>query len=431
MKAISINIKCVNRTNESVGLMAQISYGASITTMGKKRYQQINVALRGCRVPISAWNVLTKQVVGGREYKSIRERVERAKARLYDACNFLLGSNNLSKQTLNDFLMQDEEWCKTFNLESVIINHDVRIYDWGMNWLENDTTKTSGTHNAYISLLNRIVEFEEKQGVKYSFKNFTLPVFHQFVNFIKSRGVGQKSLYYNYVSNLKALFNKAKKQGEEIYDKFDLFIVDAPKEEEKIKRLSEEQIQAIKDLPLYNNMARFRDLFLFECECGCRFSDYIQFNRENIIEVEGYKVCVFNPTKEKNNKTIKKAIVPLSELALTILERYDYNLINSCSSKTFYGRYNDGLHEIGRMVGIGTEKDECGRYIDQLTSHRARHTFICNAIEKGILSDSEIMNITGHKSLTAFKIYAKPNESVIASNLINKMKWNDCVAKIA
>ncbi|MBA4134235.1 MAG: hypothetical protein C0525_05870 [Flavobacterium sp.] len=146
-------------------------------------------------------------------------------------------------------------------------------------------------------------------------------------------------------------------------------------------------------------------IFLFSCLTGFRWKDIEDFKKNFISDFKGRKVYsyVASKTKKKLNKVAK---IPLSDLAITILEKLDYKL------KLYSNGYtNLVLHDLlkeSNLFGELTlaEDSETGRQLKRyelLSMHRGRDTFITNLINTVPLH--ELMSYTSHEKLSTLQKY--------------------------
>jgi integrase len=153
-------------------------------------------------------------------------------------------------------------------------------------------------------------------------------------------------------------------------------------------------------------LERVRDLFVFGCVTGMRYSNYSKVRKtdisDNFIKVRD----------EKNNA--KTLTIPLNDYSSFILKKYDYKLPKITNQK-----FNEYIKEVIEKVGykddikktfkIGKEIIETiSPFYDRISSHSARRSFITIMKNKKI-PDKVIMSYTGHKSLEVFNQYYKPN----------------------
>ncbi len=168
-------------------------------------------------------------------------------------------------------------------------------------------------------------------------------------------------------------------------------------------------------------LEKVRDLFVFGCFTGMRFSNYSIIKKNDIYE--GF----INVRDIKNNS--KLLSIPLNDYSNYILKKYDYKLPVITNQK-----FNDYIKEVVKEVGLtenvkksmklGQEIIETTSPLyERISSHTARRSFITIMKNKKI-PDKVIMGYTGHKSLQVFNEYYKPNmdEKVEFMQTVWKMK---------
>ena len=203
-------------------------------------------------------------------------------------------------------------------------------------------------------------------------------------------------------------------------DKFKLF---------KAKREITDQVVLSKSevLKLYHHdfskspkLERVRDVFVFGCLTGMRYSDFKRVQRENIQN----NTITLREVKDKS-KTLK---IPLVALSRAILEKYDYEL-PIISDQKFRNYIKEACKIVGftqevvKSIRIGNKVfNKTLKKYERISTHTARRSFITNMINAGV-PNKVIMGITGHKSIVTFQNYYKPNET----NTIRFMKnvWDN------
>ena len=170
------------------------------------------------------------------------------------------------------------------------------------------------------------------------------------------------------------------------------------------------------DLSENKRLERVRDVFILGCLTGMRYSDYKRIKRENIVN----DVIRMREVKDKS-KTLE---IPLSSWAKEILEKYDYNLPVISEQK-----FREYIKETSRLVGFteqvivasrigNTINEESKRRCDLISTHTARRTFITIMKNEGV-PDKVIMKITGHRSLSSFHRYYRPNDEDVSGFMKN------------
>ncbi len=228
--------------------------------------------------------------------------------------------------------------------------------------------------------------------------------------------------------------------------------------------LTNEEIDALYNLPLYGKDAQRRDTFMLGVLTGQRYSDYSRISPEMLITLSNGGQAIELVQK----KTKERVIIPLSidERISVILARR--TILNESAVNFFQGlrrimqklsevcptlceevsvplsikerneeihwqelrakKANKGLNEselssyykmlrAARIRGLQGDKngllwrrDKDGNAIkprwELVTPHTARRTFVTLAIEEKV-PDAAIMQITGHKKIKTMKIYDK------------------------
>lgn len=159
-----------------------------------------------------------------------------------------------------------------------------------------------------------------------------------------------------------------------------------------------------------------KDVFLFACYTGMRFSDVIKLSRAD---------CHDDHISFITQKTSHALTVPLNDKAKEILDRYAdckpnrrqkvLGITNPALPTADIKTMNKHLRRIMKEIGIDTpvthsyyignirHNDTLPKY-ELISTHTARHTFIVTAISLGI-PIPVIMEWTGHKNYEAMRPY--------------------------
>ena len=142
-----------------------------------------------------------------------------------------------------------------------------------------------------------------------------------------------------------------------------------------------------------------RDVFVFQCNVGCRVGDMMRFTKQNVIK--GAIEYIPHKTIKENAKTV---VVPLNSMSRAIVEKYkDYpgdQLLPFVASQNYNYAIKAALKkaEITRLVTILNQltRTEEKRPINEVaSSHMARRTFIGN-IYKEVKDQRLVSSLTGH-----------------------------------
>lgn len=157
------------------------------------------------------------------------------------------------------------------------------------------------------------------------------------------------------------------------------------------------------------HLEQTRDVLLFACFTGLRFSDIQTLTPANIRG---------NTLNLVTKKTSDHLVIDLNKTAKEIITKYkdkqqDGKLLPITSNQ----KTNQNLKELGKLLHIDTPTqityyNKDGRQIKTLpkyeliTTHIGRRTFISNALSLGIPAGT-VMSWTGHKDYSAMKPYIK------------------------
>ena len=142
-----------------------------------------------------------------------------------------------------------------------------------------------------------------------------------------------------------------------------------------------------------------RDIFVFQCNIGCRVGDMMRLTKRDVIN--GSIEYIPNKTIKENAKTV---VVPLNTMAKAILEKYkdlpEEQLLPFIASQN----YNYAIKDIVKKAGITrlvttldplTRKEVKRPIYEVASSHMARRTFIGN-IYKQVKDQHLVSSLTGH-----------------------------------
>ena len=176
--------------------------------------------------------------------------------------------------------------------------------------------------------------------------------------------------------------------------------------------LTPEELQSIMIFPTGRKaIDRTRNVFVFACYTGLRFSDVMNLRWSNI---DGDILDVIS------KKTNKRQRFALANEAMMILSRYpkapdepDPYIFPRITNQ----KYNEQLKVVGKLAGMTgdwiTEKQsgrtktrEVRPKYELLTSHVARRTFVTMCLRKG-MSPEDIRAVTGHTTADMMMKYVK------------------------
>ena len=249
---------------------------------------------------------------------------------------------------------------------------------------EKEGTVEDSTLEVYRRLLNRLNEFQLGVTLQQINRKF-IKAFEKFL--LKGEVRGQNTTNH-YLETLRTFMIMA--VDDQLIDINPFNKIKIPKLIGERDYLAEEELLIIKNLKIPRKNTgerRVRELFVFCCLTGIRYSDLVRLKWENVRKIT-------NELHFKMHKTDIWVTIPLQEEALQIINKQakDEGCIFSMITNQ---KMNEHLHTIEKRAKI--QKN--------VTVHVARHTFATLCLERGIPIDV-VSKYLGHKSIRMTMIYA-------------------------
>lgn len=240
------------------------------------------------------------------------------------------------------------------------------------------------TRNQHLVVYNLLQDDYKKIQ---SFRDLTPEMLKDFDDYIRTNGTEKcQATIYNIHKRLKPYVREAWEKGYIKNNPYDRFKVQQGKSKER-EFLSLNEIEGIMEKELPDQLDKIRDLFIFGCFTGMAYSDICAFDyNRDTIEEDG-KVYI----SSERIKTGESYYILMMEPVKEILKKYDYKLPTISLQ-----RYNTHLKTMGALCGINKA----------LTSHIARHTFACLALNNDMRIEA-VSKALGHTNIKTTQIYAK------------------------
>lgn len=204
---------------------------------------------------------------------------------------------------------------------------------------------------------------------------------------------------------------------------FETFRPKLKKTQNRVVFLNKQELEKLKEYVApedRKNLERVRDVFLFQCCTGLRYSDVFNLRRCDVHEDH------IDVTTVKTNDTLR---IELNEESRAILDRYAGMTFENDKALPVISnqKMNDSLHELCRLAGInemvrktyfrGKERiDEVKPKWELIGTHTGRRTFICHALSMGIPPEI-VMKWTGHSDYKAMKPYIDVVDEIKAESM--------------
>ena len=206
-----------------------------------------------------------------------------------------------------------------------------------------------------------------------------------------------------FIQKFKSVVISAQKDGKLLSDPFANYKISLKKVDRGY--LTDDELQRIMEKEFNTErLERIRDIFIFSCYTGLAYIDIKKLKKTNISK--GFDNNPWITTKRQ--KTNVKAVIPLLDIPLMILEKYK-GLPNGVllpiptNQKT-----NAYLKEIADVCGIDKN----------ITFHLARHTFATTiTLSKGVPIET-VSKMLGHTNIKTTQIYARITNEKISSDML-------------
>ena len=281
-----------------------------------------------------------------------------------------------------------------------------RLHDW-----------TESTFKKYKTLRNNLIDMRDyKRNAGLKFFDFTFDYFDEyglqdFIDFLRDNKNYMNSSVTKNLSLIKVVIRWAYRRGFHNNNKFETFKPKMKTTQKKVVFLTKAELDQIEnaDLPetkLY--LYRVRDVFLFQCYSGLRYSDVANLKRcdvhDDFFEITTVKTC-------------DSLRIELNKHSKAILDKYKmYDFPKGKALPVISNqRMNEYVHELCKEAKIdepvrqtyykGNERIDVVRPKHELVgTHTGRRTFICNALGMGI-PPQVVMKWTGHSGYKAMSPY--------------------------
>ena len=266
---------------------------------------------------------------------------------------------------------------------------------------------TDSTYEKFAAVKNHLMNF--RNGLTFDF--FDEKGLNDYVTYLRDVKEMRNSTIGKQLSFLKWFLRWAFKKGLHQNNAYDSYKPKLKSTQKKIIFLTWEELNKLREFEIpaaKQALDRVRDVFLFQCFTGLRYSDVFNLRRSDI---KGDHIEVTTV------KTSDSLIIELNKHSKAILDKYkdvafeDDKVLPVITNQ----KMNDYLKELAELAGIdepvrqtyyrGNERiDEVTPKYALLGTHAGRRTFICNALALGI-PPQVVMKWTGHSDYKAMKPY--------------------------
>ncbi len=387
-------------------------------------YEKVRFYFTNTKIDPSQWVQAKEEVKKSYEgYSELNEKLKTDKLRIMKLMNrFSLENKDQypDKETIKKLLH------KEFRNEEIITQADKLRTFWGFlkSFIDNSINgvrKNSsgdniaeGTIKCYVTMKNLLKSYEEQSGKKIEFETIDFEFYTDFTEYLQNKKLLKKNTISKHIRTLKTIMREALDNDYHTNIKFSSRRFSAPNELTTAMYLNESELNDLYsiDLSLTKGLERVRDLFLIGCYTGLRFSDLKSVTQKNIIKDHENPNDLYLQIKQTKTKGI--VMIPIHEVVIEILEKYNYELPKPISIQ----KSNSHLKEICKKLPSlqnfeiieytkgGKQVTENIEKYKLISSHTARRSFATNSYLKGHKS-FDIMAVTGHKTESSFNRYIR------------------------
>ncbi|MRJ09688.1 site-specific integrase [Ornithobacterium rhinotracheale] len=376
----------------------------------------------GYRIDIEKWSKETQRCKANTTHgkKKIPANVINRKIQRFEtACEDVFTKFKTLKKT-----PEKEQFKEFFNKEigrkTKEETIEKELFEAFDEFLEEESTInqwTASTKRKMKVVKSHLLEFDESAN----FKDFNEEKLTNYLIFLQRNRKLRNSTTTKHIAWLKRFFKWATKKGYNDNNDFQNFAPKFKNTQKKIIFLTPTEFKKFREFKIPNTkqyLERVRDVFLFQCFTGLRYSDVYNLKKTDVkngfIEITTIK-------------TADSLHIELNEHSRKILEKYkDYPTEKGKALPVITNqRMNEYLKELAELAEIDEPVKET-YYIGNnrfeeimpkyalLGTHAGRRTFICNALSLGI-PPQVVMKWTGHSDYKAMKPYIDIADEVKAS----------------
>ena len=307
-----------------------------------------------------------------------------------------------------------------------------QFYDEKIELFSNSDTKKIQSLNSHLALLYYLNDYETflgRQIFLYEINKKWMFEFKKFNETKRENSTTKKYITYGGIRgntlkkrvNVFIHFMKWAYQKKMCSEPTEIIGFGKEIERPEIKKatITKNELFKIEVIELKSSSHEFiRDLFVFACWTGLRWSDLTSLKKSEIRKTDEGIALI-----KKAVKTRDKFTIYLNDICLSILEKYDYNF-NRMTNPAYNRALKTFLQSTGLFNDL-TDFEENDRLLERwevISIHRARDSFITILLGENIPL-STLMQYTGHKKLSTLEGYVEKNTKV--TNFINKIKKNE------
>ena len=366
----------------------------------------------GYRVEIQKWSTETQRCKANTTHgnKKVSASVINRKIQLFEsACE-----KTFQKYEIDDLIPNQDQFREWFNVEIGRTPKEelkseknfFEIYDMFVN---EESINSQWNFRTLQKMKTQKKVLEEFDHV-ISFEKFNEQYLSNYQRYLEGKN-HKNSTISKELAALKWFLKWAMKKGYTKSGEFEKFKPKIKNVQKKIIFLNKSELKRFTEYEIPTDksyLEKIRDVFLFQCFTGLRYSDVFNLKRSDVKD--GYLEIT-------TLKTADNLIIELNSYSRKLLNKYidvefEHNKALPVISNQ---KMNDYLKELAELAEIdelvtqtyfkGNERiEEVLPKYSLMSTHAGRRTFVCNALSLGI-PPQVVMKWTGHSDYKAMKPY--------------------------
>lgn len=366
----------------------------------------------GYRVEVQKWSTETQRCKANTTHgnKKVSASVINRKIQLFEsACE-----KTFQKYEIDDLIPNQDQFREWFNVEIGRTPKEelkseknfFEIYDMFVNEESINSQWNFRTLQKMKTQKKVLEEFDHD----ISFEKFNEQYLSNYQRYLEGKN-HKNSTISKELAALKWFLKWAMKKGYTKSGEFEKFKPKIKNVQKKIIFLNKSELKRFTEYKIPTDksyLEKIRDVFLFQCFTGLRYSDVFNLKRSDVKD--GYLEIT-------TLKTADNLIIELNSYSRKLLNKYidvefEHNKALPVISNQ---KMNDYLKELAELAEIdelvtqtyfkGNERiEEVLPKYSLMSTHAGRRTFVCNALSLGI-PPQVVMKWTGHSDYKAMKPY--------------------------
>lgn len=387
---------------------------------------------------------------GRAKYKAIRFRSytgESIHPKYWDKKNCRVRGSVSNADELNEFLNDLENQVRRFRREARLKGEQltlqylkerflpkkekakptITVIDALQSYIDqHEHSLAEGTLKNFKTLKVDLEDIIEEYKKPLSFESINQEWFLKFQAFLYSVRDNKDNTFAKKTEKLKTFLRWARESGFNQNNDFEKF--KAPRKPKDIVWLTEEEVSKIENHKgLSESLEKTKDVFMFGCYTGLRYSDIENLKSENVqLDDKGNRILRLVMCKTK-----KQLVIPLIEQAAKYLDKYNTgsgSIFNCATNQAMNDNLKDLCEEakidtvFQRVTYQGAKRIELSLpKWNFISTHSARHSYSINSLKKGMKVEV-LQKYLGHHDISETMGYVHIAESYMQDHVRNV--WN-------